>query len=38
MTEEMEKLFNSKFDPDLKIHFMSQLEALREIKETYPDQ
>lgn len=38
VTEEMEKLFNNKFDPELKIHFMSQLEALREIKETYPDQ
>lgn len=38
VAEEMEKLFNNKFDPDLKNHFMSQLQALREIKGTYPDQ
>ncbi|MCK5133545.1 MAG: HD domain-containing protein [Candidatus Sabulitectum sp.] len=38
VTEEMEKLFVSKFDPDLKFHFTSQLEVLKEIMETYPEQ
>ncbi|MCD4709147.1 MAG: HD domain-containing protein [Candidatus Sabulitectum sp.] len=38
VTEEMEKLFIGKFDPDLKVHLISQLDALREIKESYPEQ
>lgn len=37
VTDEMIKLFASKFDPGLKDHFMAQLDALREIKETYPE-
>lgn len=36
--DEMERLFGNKFDPGLKHHFMSQLDVLREIKDTYPDQ
>lgn len=38
VTDEMEKLFVNKFDPGLKTHFVSQLEVLREIKDTYPEQ
>ncbi len=37
VTAEMEILFEDKFDPDLKTHFMSQLDILREIKDTYPE-
>ncbi len=37
VTAEMEILFKDKFDPDLKKHFMSQLDILREIKDTYPE-
>jgi len=36
--DEMERLFENKFDPGLRHHFMSQLDVLREIKDTYPDQ
>ena len=38
VTHEMERLFKSKFDPGLEIHFTCQLETLREIRETYPEQ
>lgn len=38
VTDEMQKLFVNKFDPGLKKHFISQLEVLREIKDTYPEQ
>ena len=38
VNDEMEKLFKHKFDPNLRDHFTSQLEALREIKESYPEE
>ncbi|MCK5785723.1 MAG: HD domain-containing protein [Candidatus Sabulitectum sp.] len=38
VNDEMEKLFKNKFDPNLRDHFISQLEALREIKESYPEE
>ncbi len=37
VTDEMEKLFGSKFDPGLKTHFVSQLEVLQELKQNYPE-
>jgi len=38
VTDEMEKLFGAKFDPALREHFNSQLDVLREIKNSYPEQ
>ncbi len=35
--EEMEKLFLNKFDPELRVHFISQFEALKEIRSSYPE-
>ncbi len=37
VTEEMAKMFGSKFDPGLETHFISQFEVLRELRENYPD-
>lgn len=37
VTEEMESLFGTKFDPGLREHFMSQLTVLKEIKASYPE-
>ena len=37
VTEEMEGLFGTKFDPGLKEHFMAQLAVMKEIRESHPE-